>query len=191
MSASEGSRTVSAMYSQRSHTAFFMEIEAFNPRPLRGLIRANRSAILLLYIAIAFLGFSLAVFLFSLPSHEVAASTPGVPTYVASAASTTAPLEVHIANNGLVLLRNAQVIAINGDTLTVSTAWGSTNFRWLVRTNSSTYETHHFGTDFLTRDGQTLSIQDIAVGDVVIVTGMLDSTTQEPTLNADVVRTST
>jgi hypothetical protein len=165
-------------------TAFFAEVQTFDPRSFD----FPRTIGTFLFVgAIFFFVFSFSVFLFSLPPHKVAAEgarlapavTTGVPLF---------PLEMHIANNGLVLLRSARVVAVHGTTIAVSTAWGSTDFRWIVLTDASSYETHNFGTRFLNRDGQEISPQDVHAGDYVTITGMLDASAQEPTLNADSVR---
>ena len=97
-------------------------------------------------------------------------------------------MEVHIANDGLILLRSARVSAVSGTTITVNTAWGKTNLTWIVRTNASNYETRAFGTRFINRSGQALSLQAVHVGDLVTITGTLDATAEEPTLDADSVR---
>ena len=96
----------------------------------------------------AFCALSLFLFLFSLPPQNVAAA--GVAT-TATTTSYVRPLEVHIANDGLVLLRSARVVAISWNTITVSTAWGSTDLSWMVATNASSYGAHDFGTRFIGR----------------------------------------
>lgn len=95
---------------------------------------------------------------------------------------------MHIANNGLVLLRSARVVSVDGTTIVVSTAWGSADFAWTVHTNASSYGTHDFGTRFLTYDGKKSSLADMQIGNLVTITGTLDTKAVEPTLDADTVR---
>ncbi len=138
---------------------------------------------LLLFAGGAFFSFSFSLFLFSLPQRVVAeASSP-----VHASTVTIRPLEIHIANNGLILLRSARIVAVHGTTLTVSTNWGSTDLRWTVRTDASTYDTHGFGTRFVDRVGKKLSLDDVHQDGNVTVTGTLDPTAQEPTLDAGAV----
>lgn len=153
---------------------------------LADMMRANRLAALLFAGGVFFV-FSFSAFLFSLPSNSVSAEGPAVPA-LATTVSGVRPLEIHIADNGLVLMRSARVVAVSGTTILVSTTWGLADFRWVVRTNATSYETHNFGTRFLSRDGTKLSYMDIHEGDLVTITGALDSTASEPTLNADSVR---
>ena len=140
------------------------------------------------FFVFSFFVFSFSVFLFSLPPHKAAAQSTTTPVPAVATGVPLFPLEMHIASNGLILLRSAQVAAVHGTTITVSTAWGSTDLRWIVLTDASSYETHNFGTRFLNRRGQEMSPQDVHVGDYVTITGMLDTAAQQPTLTADSVR---
>lgn len=102
----------------------------------------------------------------------------------AAVASTTpqkAPmLEVHIANNGLVLLRGAHVLSISGSTIHVGMAWDSSSFTWQVETN--------YNTKILNSKGEKQTLADIESGDTVTVTGMLVGGGGEPTVDATFVR---
>ena len=155
--------------------------------------RANRIAVLLFASAV-FFAFSLAAFFFSLPAQSAAAegrpafASASMPAAAAAAGSSLWPLEIHIANNGLILLRSARVVSISGSTLTVSTAWGSSDFIWTVQTNATRFETRDFGTRFLNRDGKKSSLANIQEGDKVTITGALDPAAQEPVIKADSVR---
>ena len=106
----------------------------------------------------AFCVLSFSFFLFSLPPQNVAAA--GVST-IATTTSYVRPLEVHIANDGLILLRSAHVVAVNTDTIMVSTAWGSTDLNWVVRLDATRYGAHNFGTRFIDRHGGEISRADI------------------------------
>ena len=156
--------------------------------------RANRIAVLLFASAV-FFAFSLAAFFFSLPAQSAAAegrpafASASMPAAAAAATGSSLwPLEIHIANNGLILLRSARVVSISGSTLTVSTAWGSSDFTWTVQTNATRFETRDFGTRFLNRDGKKSSLANIQEGDLVTITGALDPAAQEPVIKADSVR---
>lgn len=98
------------------------------------------------------------------------------------------PLEVHIANNGLVLLRSARVLASGTDSMTVSTAWGASVLRWTLQTHGRDYATRHFGTRFLDSKGADIPVGRIHVGDLVTVTGMLDATASEAVIITDSIR---
>ena len=135
----------------------------------------------------AFFTLSLFAFLFSFPPQKAAAE--GIASTVPPEGNTPLrPLEMHIANNGLVLLRSAKVVSVQGDTITVSTAWGSADFTWTVRTDTSHFETRSFGTRFIDRDGKKGSLGGVKVGSVVTITGALDPSAGEPTIDADSVR---
>ncbi len=96
-------------------------------------------------------------------------------------ATREAPMrEVHIANNGLVLLRGATVIEKSRSTIRVSMDWDSMNFTWTITTDS--------GTKFLTSKGQKAASENIEVGDVVMITGQLVKSGAEPTIDAQFVR---
>lgn len=105
----------------------------------------------------------------------------GAPAAAAVPAVAKKPVhEVNIANNGLVLLRGATVIENSGGTLRVGMTWGAGEFTWKVETDS--------GTQFMTPTGEKQRIKDIAVGDIVTVTGTLKSVRSEPVIVADYVR---
>jgi len=135
----------------------------------------------------AFFALSLFAFLFSFPPQRAAAEgvAPAAPP---EGNTPLCPLEMHIANNGLVLLRSARVVSLHGNTITVSTAWGSADFTWTVRTDLSHFESRTFGTRFIDRDGKKGSLSGIKVGSVVTITGALDPVAGEPTIDADSVR---
>lgn len=87
--------------------------------------------------------------------------------------------EVHIANNGLVLLRGARVISVSGSTIHVGLSWGSSDMPWAVATT--------YNTKFLTSKGEKATIGDIAVGDIIRVTGKLSASGIEPIVDTDIV----
>ena len=158
--------------------------------------RHGYAAFLLFAITAVFFIFSLSTFLFSLPSRTTAdsktASRASEPIFAAAApfitSSAPQPLEVHVANNGLTLLRGAKVLSVDGTTLTLGMAWGSATFTWTVHTNATNSGTHAYGTRFLDRSGNPSSLENISAGSLVTVTGMLDGDATVSTLDADTVR---
>lgn len=88
--------------------------------------------------------------------------------------------EVHIANNGLVLLRGARVTSIGGNVIHVGITWGTSNVTWAVATTQFT--------KFLTPAGEKGGLEDIRIGDIVTVTGSLVASGIEPTVDTDIVR---
>lgn len=134
-----------------------------------------------------FFAFSLFSFLFSFPPQRVAADGVSSAT-PREGSSPLRPLEMHIANNGLVLLRSAKVVWVQGSVLEVSTAWGSADFTWIIHTDLSHFDKRTFGTRFISRDGGKGSLKDIQEGSLVTITGSLDPTAPEPTIAADSVR---
>lgn len=112
-------------------------------------------------------------------SGTVYLSASGQPA-VATSTKKAPMLEVHIANNGLMLLRGATVISNSRGTIRVGMVWGSADFTWTVKTD--------FGTKYLTSKGEKETLEDIEVGDIVTITGMLTESGAEPTINAEHVR---
>src|ERR1700721_1056186 len=74
--------------------------------------------------------------------------------------------EMHIANNGLVLLRGAQVTSVSGDTIQVEMIWNSVQFTWTVQTDSNT--------QFFAPTGERETSSSVQTGSVITVTGMLE-----------------
>jgi len=153
-------------------------------------MRRGYLAALLFAITIAFFTFSLSVFLFSLPSKSSASYAPAVLSAAPSLVSGTGARtkEIHIANDGLVLLRGARVMSVSGTALTLGMSWGSSTFTWVVNTAASSYGAHDYGTRIIDQSGNKIDLQTIPVGGFVTVTGMFDSNASVPTLNADTVR---
>jgi hypothetical protein len=87
--------------------------------------------------------------------------------------------EVHIANNGLVLLRGARVLSLSGDTIHVEIVLSSATFTWAAQTGP--------GTKFITQSGDKGALADIQVGDSITVTGVLLSGGTEPVITTQYV----
>ena len=104
-------------------------------------------------------------------------------TAAAAAASSTeesSTFEVHIANNGLTLLRGARVLSVSGSTIRVGMSWGSSDFSWKVQTTGNT--------KFFGPKGEKETSNDIHIGEVVTITGMIERGGAEPLINAQFVR---
>ncbi len=104
-----------------------------------------------------------------------------------SAAATSTPKadpvrEVHIANNGLTLLRGARVLSVSGNTIVASMTWGASEFTWMVQTS--------YATKFLNAEGEKSSAAEIHAGDIVTVTGKIAQGGVKPFVSADIVRKS-
>ena len=92
----------------------------------------------------------------------------------------TPMLEMHIANNGLVLLEGARVISLSSSRIRVEMKWDSETFTWVIKTNSKT--------KFIAPNGAKATLANVRVGDTLTVTGMLIGGGTEPTIDADFVR---
>ncbi|MDP2704895.1 MAG: DUF5666 domain-containing protein [Patescibacteria group bacterium] len=88
--------------------------------------------------------------------------------------------EIHIIDNGNVLVRGAQVTAVSGNTITASTAIGSTTVSWLVNVSSST--------DFIHKYSGKSSLADISVGDYLSFSGKMNTSASQLTVNAKVIK---
>lgn len=96
-------------------------------------------------------------------------------------AGTTLTVQINAGNR--VLVRGATVTAVSGQTLTVTTAFGSTTLTWVVNAKNS---------QLIDRDGNegnhVATTTPVAVGDVVNFSGALDPSKATLTVNAAVVR---
>lgn len=88
--------------------------------------------------------------------------------------------EIHIIDNGNTLVRGAQVTAISGNTITATTALGSTTLSWLVKVNGAT--------DFIHKYSGTSSLADVSIGDQLSFSGKIDTTASQLTVNAKVIK---
>jgi len=116
-----------------------------------------------------------------------AASVPAGTVYLSPSAqaAVTAPaadapmLEMHVANNGLTLLRGARVLSVSGSSMQVGMSWGASTFIWNV---STAYNTEFFGTA-----GAKETLSDVQAGDVVTVTGTLNAGGVAPGIAATII----
>lgn len=115
----------------------------------------------------------------------------GAITIRSSAAATTtatttqsAPprnIELHIASNGLVLLRGAKVETVEADHIDVAVQWQSLAVVWRVRTKNA---------QVLGSDGEKTDAP-LSIGQYVTVTGTLSRETEQPTIEGKYVRMTT
>ncbi len=89
-------------------------------------------------------------------------------------------LEVHINDNGTVLVRGAKVTAVSGNTLNANTAWGAASLSWTVNTDN--------GTKFVRKSNGASSIGEVSVGDLVSFQGNLVTTGSGLVVNAKTVK---
>jgi hypothetical protein len=125
----------------------------------------------------------------ALPIRISASTTPNTsgtvylsPELSAAASSTRGePMrEIHIANNGLVLLRGARVVSISANQIRVALIWDSEVSTWILNT---AYNTQFFGSE-----GQKETSNDIQTGDIVTATGMLAGSGSSLAMDAGFVR---
>lgn len=151
------------------------------------LVDQYRLAIYTVGSGAVFFILSLSAFLLSFPSESAVAEISVVQTPVVGVIEEN-PSEMLVSSSGLVSLRSAKIVDIEGATLIVSVDWGSTGFTWTVLTDAYKYETRHFGTRFLDSAGERISPSSVHIGDLVTVSGTLDAEAPVPTLRADTVR---
>lgn len=106
-------------------------------------------------------------------------------TGTARAATVSGPkkiplLEIHVANDGIILLRDAKVISVSEDTFHVLMTWNSVEFFWEIQTK--------FFTKVMTAKGEQMTLANIKVGDIVTITGELIAGGPEPIIAAQFVR---
>ena len=89
-------------------------------------------------------------------------------------------MEFHIANNGLALLRGTRVVSVSGNVIRVAMEWGSTSFTWSVITQHNT--------QYLNAKGEKAALSDVQAGDILTVTGTLNTGGTENEVLAQYIR---
>ncbi|MES2023158.1 MAG: hypothetical protein V4439_00555 [Patescibacteria group bacterium] len=90
-------------------------------------------------------------------------------------------LEVHIYDNGKVLVRGAKVTGVSGTVVSAYTTWGSVTLNWAV--NAGT------GSKVIRKYGGVSSVSEVSVGDFISFHGDLVTTAGTPlTVNADTMK---
>lgn len=106
--------------------------------------------------------------------------TTKVEAHDGGAKSVGSTLEVTIADDGRTIVRGAQVTSVSDGTIRAETEWGATSLDWVITTDSDT--------DFLMKAGTDAAIGDIAVGQYISFSGMIDGSGSALTVDADVVK---
>lgn len=88
-------------------------------------------------------------------------------------------LEIHINDNGKVLVRGAKITAINGAMITAGNAWGSSTMTWNVDTTTA---------KMLRRYDGSSSVSEMKVGDYISFNGTLDTTVSNFTVRATTIK---
>ena len=90
-------------------------------------------------------------------------------------------LEVHISDNGKVLVRGAKVTSVSGSIVSAVTSWGSLNINWTVNVMSDS--------KMIRKSGNSSSLSEILVGDFISFQGNLVTTSSSPiVVNASVIK---
>ena len=89
-------------------------------------------------------------------------------------------LEVHIADDGKVVVRGAKVTAISGNTISASTVWGLTTLSWTITSDAFTH--------FLRHSGGQSALSEISVGDFVSFQGQMITTGANLSVTATVIK---
>ncbi len=115
----------------------------------------------------------MAILSFILPFSQVSA-VDAVATYDDSAA------EMHVTKDGQVSVEGAKIIQFAGSTIYASTKWNDITVRWTIKTNPKTI--------FLRRFGETTSIDELSLGDYLVVNGTMDGGSESIIITASKVR---
>lgn len=89
-------------------------------------------------------------------------------------------LEVHISDNGKVLVRGAKVASVSGSNVMATTSWGASSISWTVNTSANT--------EMVRRYGGKLALSEISVGDFISFQGDLAQGSSGFVVNAKVVK---
>lgn len=121
-------------------------------------------------IAAAFAALLLLMFSFTVPveAHDGGAKSVG------------SKLEVSIADSGRVIVRGAEVTSVSGGVIRAETEWGATALSWNIETDADT--------DFVSKQGSGSEFEDIAVGQYLSFSGMIDGSGTALTVDADTVK---
>jgi len=103
----------------------------------------------------------LLVFVGTIPVSAQTTSQIQMPDY--NPRSVGAPLEVHIYDNGSVLIHGARVEQVAGSTIYTKVYWGLAFLRLTIRTSDKT--------TFVKKNGSETKISDIKVGDFITIEG--------------------
>ncbi|HWH16096.1 MAG TPA: hypothetical protein VNU25_00690 [Candidatus Paceibacterota bacterium] len=130
----------------------------------------TKTIALTLGVIAAFAALTLLMFSFTAP----------VEAYNGGAKSVGSKLEVSIADSGRVIVRGAEVASVSDGVIRAETTWGATALTWYVETDADT--------SFVTKAGSGSELEDIAVGQYVSFSGMIDGSGTALTVDADAVK---
>jgi len=88
--------------------------------------------------------------------------------------------EVHISDNGKVLVRGAKVSAVSSSSITASNSWGSAVITWTVTPSTNA--------QFVRRFGGASALNEIQVGDFVSFSGDIDSSMASLNVKAAIIK---
>lgn len=144
-------------------------------------------------VSIAVSSLAIFIFLYQVGSRTVsyqsnAEASSGVPRDISLEAATPPnariPIyEVHIANNGSILLKDARVISILGDDIRVGMDLDFASLGWRIQISPSV-----IGTKFIKPNNEKGEFSDIEVGDLITITGRILESGAEPVIDAQFVR---
>ena len=170
-------------------TAILGARQALNRAAFKYIPNISRRAFIGAVIAISTVVVA-ALYISEISSARVVSASPvsttdkvylGTPAAAVSSSVEKAQMrEVHIANNGLVLLRGATVLSNSRGVIRVAMGWDSASFTWRVETD--------YDTKFYNSAGEQETPGEIEEGDVVTVTGQLAESGTEPIITASFVR---
>ena len=89
-------------------------------------------------------------------------------------------LELHIFDDGKVLLRGAKVTAVNPTSVNASFSWGSYTLNGVITTDGST--------NIIRRNGGQGTLAEFSVGDILSVQGILVPGQSQPTILARIIK---
>lgn len=88
--------------------------------------------------------------------------------------------EIRIDENGKVLVRGAKVLSVASSTISAVASWGSASVGWTVSTDGST--------EFINKFDKTSSFAEIAAGNTISFSGLLDTASSQLTVKAKTVK---
>lgn len=104
----------------------------------------------------------------------------GAEAHKAGAGSVGSTLEVMLSDTGRTVVRGAEVTSVSDRTIRARTEWGASSISWTVDTDTDTA--------FVTKAGSDADLSDIAVGDYVSFSGVLNDRDATFVVDADAVK---
>src|SRR3989338_4115549 len=90
--------------------------------------------------------------------------------------------EVHITKDGRASITSAKVMQLAGSTFFTRLYWGESYIRFLIKTNNNT--------KFFRGTGEATTLSEVSVGDILDVSGVLESGSESLVLVAATVKNS-